>query len=278
MVQLPVSPIHFAPIIYLTPIIFLIRLSIVNMTKSLLLNRYSLKRSQKAAESFYYLIQYTVLFLFSKHLINKTGIAPFSLENFFQFYPQRLHFDSLYSLFFSTEISVYLVSLLFLKLETRTENTDFKEMILHHFITFSLIFTGYSRRHFEYSLLVANLHDVTDLFLESSKVLNYLLGEPVSVISFVMFAVAFFITRIIIFPCYLILPIVNGVGSTYMHNDEIQFSFMERLWFVVILSSLWAIDCYWMSQIVRMIRGMVRLEIHGDIRDREECSGALKDD
>ena len=119
-------------------------------------------------------------------------------------------------IFFDTELSVYIVATLFLFSESRKNNSDFTEMCLHHVITGALILTGYGRRHFNYGLLVANLHDVTDLFLESSKTINYLCGDPWSVITFITFAIAFFYTRLLVFPKYLILPIINGVASMYM--------------------------------------------------------------
>lgn len=101
-------------------------------------------------------------------------------------------------------------------IETRKSNSDFIVMCVHHGVTITLILTGYCLRHFKYGIVVGICHDVTDIFLESSKIINYLIGEPLSLISFLLFAVSFFVARMIIYPTYLILPMILGVPDYYV--------------------------------------------------------------
>ena len=101
-------------------------------------------------------------------------------------------------------------------LETRKSNSDFVVMCVHHCITITLILTGYILRHFKYGIVVGVCHDMTDIFLEGSKIINYLIGEPLSLISFLMFAISFFISRLVIYPTYLILPMILGVPDYYV--------------------------------------------------------------
>lgn len=101
-------------------------------------------------------------------------------------------------------------------IETRKSNSDFIVMCVHHMVTITLILTGYILRHYKYGICVGLCHDVTDIFLEGSKIINYLIGEPFSLISFLMFTISFFISRMIIFPTYLILPMILGVPDYYV--------------------------------------------------------------
>ena len=102
--------------------------------------------------------------------------------------------------------------------ETRKSNSDFKVMLIHHVVTLSLVISGYLARHFNHGLVVAYLHDVTDIFLEFSKLLNYTVGDPWSVFTFFQFMVAFFVTRIVVYPIYIILPMLNRIGETEIYK------------------------------------------------------------
>lgn len=140
-------------------------------------------------------------------------MQPFNFDNFFADYPDRLAWSSNEHKYFMTEMSNYIVALLFLPMETRKRDSDLTIMLVHHITSITLIYSGYQMRHYNYGLLVANIHNMTDIFLEGSKLINYLFGEPWSVISFAAFVIAFFVSRMIIYPLYLIIPIVSGIGD-----------------------------------------------------------------
>ena len=122
-----------------------------------------------------------------------------------------------------------------------------------------------------------NLHDITDVFLEGSKLVNYTIGEPWSVISFASFMLLFFYTRIVIYPAYIMLPTLpwvskipdNEVLSRYPDYDCSYFNF-TRIFFTIVLGGLFVLDVYWIKAIFKMFLGIVKLEVRGDVRDGDE--------
>lgn len=218
-----------------------------------------------------------LLYYFSHTLIKERGIRPYNFEAFFSDYPLRLSFSTNLNKFFISQLTVYLVSLLFLFLETRKNNTDFTVMLMHHVIACTLIVAGYSFRHYNFGLILANLHDVSDIFLEASKIINLTVGEPWSLVTFVLFALTFFIARIVVYPTYLIIPTIFGKCDSLVEErlgagHNCGETSLHRWGFYGVLTSLYVIDVYWMLMIIKMIIGIFKLEVRGDIRDNQENS------
>lgn len=281
MLSLPISWLHYSCLIFTIPIWACIRYILTSFL-CYIAGRTSWASRQpfikeKLAEAGFYLIQYTLLYCFSRALIKERGIQPYNFEAFFSDYPLRLTFSTNLNKFFISQLTVYLVSLLFLFFETRKNNTDFAVMLAHHVIACMLIVAGYSFRHYNFGIILANLHDVSDIFLEASKIINLTIGEPWSLVTFVLFALTFFIARIVVYPSYLILPPILGKCDTLVekrlgvgHNcGETR---LHRWGFYGVLTSLYIIDIYWMLMIIKMIVGIFKLEVRADIRDSQENS------
>lgn len=279
MLSPPINWLHYSCLAFTIPIWAGIRYTLTSFLRYIAGHTVWASRQpvvkEKLAESGFYLIQYTLLYLFSHALIKERGIQPYHFEAFFSDYPLRLSFSTNLNKFFISQLTVYAVSLLFLFSETRKNNKDFTVMLAHHVIACTLIVAGYSFRHYNFGLILANLHDVSDIFLEASKIINLTIGEPWSLVTFVLFALTFFVARIVVYPTYLIVPPILGKCDSLVEKrlgagQNCGETLLHRWGFYGVLTCLYIIDVYWMKMIIKMAIGIFKLEVRGDIRDDQE--------
>jgi hypothetical protein len=114
------------------------------------------------------------------------------------------------------ELGAYFHQLLW----TEVKRKDAIEMILHHVVTIFLIGFSYMINMLRIGSLIIVLHDCADVFLETAKVFNYInkIGKRAWAstycdILFGCFALVFFITRLYIYPCYIIYSIWYEAGA-----------------------------------------------------------------
>lgn len=164
------------------------------------------------------------------------------------------------------EIGMYL-SLLF-SLSTDTKRKDFVEMTCHHIVTILLMTFSWSQGYFRIGTLILLVHDFADIFLELAKTALYLKYQNVCDAMFAVFAVAFGVSRIIIFPFWNIRGVydshiltVNFIGAQYFY--------------LVLLGALQVLHIFWFQTIVRMVfmalkSGEVSKDDRSDDEDDEE--------
>lgn len=106
--------------------------------------------------------------------------------------------------YYHIELGCYIHQLLW----TEVSRSDSVEMIVHHIVTISLIVLSFLTKFMRIGAVILLIHDLADVFLESAKVFNYMaraentrwmkdyIVDPL----FGVFAVTFFITRLVIYP------------------------------------------------------------------------------
>lgn len=138
---------------------------------------------------------------------------------------------------------------------TEVTRSDAVEMILHHFITIALIVCSYLTGFTKVGSIIILLHDIADIFLETAKVFNYCSQKPgykwlkawIVDPMFGVFAVSFFLTRLVYYPYNIIGSVVTeGWGSFTCTVHSCWF-------FVFLLSALQLLHVFWFYLIVRMI-------------------------
>jgi ceramide synthetase len=108
------------------------------------------------------------------------------------------------------ETGVYLSASCFLAFETRKTNADFGIMVIHHAVTITLLFMGWSIKLYNYSIGIAALHDISDVILEYSKIFYYKKFQKTSDVTFTVFTITFMVSRLFVFPKFFILLWYNG--------------------------------------------------------------------
>jgi len=170
-------------------------------------------------------------------------------------------------LYYNIELGCYFHQLLW----TDRNHSDALEMTIHHFVTITLIVISFLSNFYRVGTTILFIHDISDVFLEAAKVLNYTSKPPshrwikpsVDVV-FGIFAFAFFVTRLVIYPAFVL-------RSVYTHAYEMfGFTFFGAYAYTVLLFSLQGLHIFWFYLISLMIYRLVLVGIEKDVRSDDE--------
>ncbi|XP_043833813.1 ceramide synthase 4-like [Dromiciops gliroides] len=166
------------------------------------------------------------------------------------------------------EISFYLSLLLTLTLDVKRK--DFIGQLIHHFITIILIFFSYSANFVNIGALVLLLHDVSDIFLEAYKMLSYAQWKQAREAVFILFALVFLITRLILFPIKVLYT------TYYVAQSKNQF-FFGYYFTTTLMTILQGLNVFWSFLILRMVykflsEGQVQNDVRSDLEEEENMS------
>ncbi|XP_077955186.1 ceramide synthase 2 isoform X2 [Gasterosteus aculeatus] len=141
---------------------------------------------------------------------------------------------------------------------------DFKEQVIHHLATIFLLSFSYCANYIRIGTLVMLLHDSSDILLESAKMFNYGTGwRKTCDTLFVVFAVAFLVTRLVIFPSKIL-------HTTLVLSIEEFQPFFGYYLFNVLLMVLQALHIFWAGLIIRMVYKFQKGKLEKDERSDEE--------
>uniref|UniRef100_A0A8C5LMZ2 TLC domain-containing protein n=1 Tax=Leptobrachium leishanense TaxID=445787 RepID=A0A8C5LMZ2_9ANUR len=186
-------------------------------------------------------------------------------KEFWTNYPQQPLVSSLYW-YYILELGFYCSLLLTLAFDVKRK--DLKEQVIHHFATVFLITFSYCANYIRAGTLVMLLHDSADHILELAKMFNYTKWKRVCDVFFIIFAVVFFITRLVLLPTRIIY-------STYYYSMEIYHPFFGYYFFNALLMVLQILHVFWAYLILRMIyrftfAGTVENDVRSDIEENED--------
>lgn len=128
-----------------------------------------------------------------------------------------------------------------------TRRKDFWEMLTHHVITISLIAISFTSNFHRSGSVILVIINFTIIFLEASKSLKYAKLHKACYTSFIIFAMFWFISRLIIFP-YLV----------YVEITLAREIFPIRLILDLLLICLAILNWYWTYLISVMIIRLIR--------------------
>ncbi len=181
--------------------------------------------------------------------------------------------SSAISFYYNIELGAYIHQLMW----TEVSRSDSVEMILHHLVTILLIVFSYLTSFTRIGSSILLLHDSADIFLESAKVFNYISktsgNKGLSIYCdtlFAIFALTFLVTRLILYPRYLVYSLVyespvmlGGVWPGYWT-------------FAGLLVVLQCLHVFWFYLILRMVYSLLSTGIEKDVRsdDEEEVDDA----
>eukprot|EP00062_Callorhinchus_milii_P026610 gi/632988923/ref/XP_007883370.1/ PREDICTED: ceramide synthase 5-like [Callorhinchus milii] len=145
---------------------------------------------------------------------------------------------------------------------------DFVVMCIHHHVTILLLTIAYVANMIRAGAIVLLLHDAADIFLELAKMANYAKWQRLCNTFFLLFAVVFIVTRLIIYP-------IKSVRSVFYESWEIIGPF--RIWGFInlLLLTLQVMHIYWSYLIIRMVfkafhKGKVSKDDRSDVDSSSE--------
>ena len=168
------------------------------------------------SESSYYCLQYLILASMATVILFRENIRWFDFVSLYRDKVEiKLSGDEnatpsyLHQIYLKLELTIYLSAAIFMLLETRKDYADFWMTVVHHIVTISLISMGYSHFNFNYSVVVAHMHDISDIFLEFSKTVHYSGKKTLPKYTFLIFAISFVIPRCFVYPFFCVFPFVT---------------------------------------------------------------------
>lgn len=176
-------------------------------------------------------------------------------------YP-KLPVGEIHQWYYILEMGFYVSLLLCVSVDVKRK--DFKEQVIHHIATIFLIAFSYCANFVRVGTLVMLLHDSSDFLLESAKMFHYAGWTRLCDSLFVIFALVFLVTRLVVFPGRVLY-------GTLVVSLEFFDPFGGYYFFNALLFVLQALHVFWAYLILRMVYKFVFLgKVERDERSDEE--------
>jgi acyl-CoA-dependent ceramide synthase len=209
-------------------------------------------------EQVYTAIYFSVFGPFGLYVMSKTDIWYFNTTAMFEEFPHREH-EAHFKAYYLLEASYWAQQAIVLVLQLEKPRKDFKELVWHHIITLSLIGLSY-RFHFTHiGLAVYITHDISDLFLATSKTLNYL-DSPLMAPFFTVFVLMWVYQRhyLNLKILWAVLTKFRTVGPFELNWETQQYKcWISQIITFVLLASLQAVNLFWLYLIFRVSKNYV---------------------
>lgn len=168
--------------------------------------------------------------------------------------------------YYIIELSFYW-SLLF-SIASDVKRKDFKEQIIHHVATIILLSFSWFANYVRAGTLIMALHDSSDYLLESAKMFNYAGWKNTCNNIFIVFALVFIVTRLVIMPFWIL-------HCTLIYPLELYPAFFGYYFFNVMMAVLQMLHIFWAYFILRMAHKFITGKLVEDERsDREETESS----
>ncbi|KXX81180.1 Sphingosine N-acyltransferase LAG1 [Madurella mycetomatis] len=201
------------------------------------------------------------------------GLWYFETRGMYESFPHKTH-DAVFKFYYLFQAAFWVQQAIVMILGQEKRRKDFRELIMHHIITISLIGLSY-RFHFTYmGIAVYITHDISDLFLAFSKSLNYL-DHPAQGGSF-----AFCIAVWIYLRHYINLNILYSIATEFRTVGPFELNWetqQYKCWISQaitfgLLAALQALNLFWLYCLFRSAYRFVFLGIAKDDRSEAEES------
>ncbi|XP_029290160.1 ceramide synthase 2 [Cottoperca gobio] len=184
----------------------------------------------------------------------------YNLKEVWAGFPKQSMLPSQYY-YYLLEMGFYLSLLLSLTFDVKRK--DFKEQVIHHIATLTLLSFSWISNYIRIGTLVMAVHDSADILLEGAKVFNYAKWHRTANTMFVVFTALFMLTRLVIFPFWLI-------HCTWVYPLEESAPFFGYYFFNVMLLVLQILHLYWAILISQIVYKFIFSKLDGDDRSDEE--------
>jgi hypothetical protein len=173
--------------------------------------------------------------------------------------------------YYVLEFGWYAMNLVLLFFKKR--RSDFLEMLAHHVITSMLIFTSYAFGFFRIGIVVMNLHNLFDPFLNIAKCCHYAFKGPLHILADVSFgvgAVVFLASRLVMYPYAIYHAWFFTAGA-----DPIWDATVDEWACKILLCMLYPIHLFWFYLILKVAQKAL---IGGTVQNDERSDSESEED
>lgn len=150
---------------------------------------------------------------------------------------------------------------------------DRAEMLTHHAVTFSLILFSYLVGLHRVGVVILVLHDFADPWMEVAKLFNYCKNDLGANICFVIFALAFWGMRLVVYPAFAVYAtIFHGFFCVESCTTKPVYTPMAlHGMFCLLLLVLQGLHIFWGFLIAKMMKeAILESGVKGDIREEKD--------
>ncbi|KAL9086488.1 MAG: hypothetical protein Q9165_007104 [Trypethelium subeluteriae] len=223
-------------------------------------------------EQFYTAIYFAVFGPFGLYVMRYASpIWYFQTAPMFEGFPHREHVG-LFKAYYLLQASYWMQQAIVLCLMLEKPRKDFKELVAHHVITLSLIGLSYRFHFTTMGLAVYITHDISDFFLATSKVLNYI-DSPITGPYFGTFIGIWVYLRhyLNLRILWAVLTEFATVGPYELNWETQQYKcWISQIITFALLASLQAVNLLWLAFILRIAYRYVATNVGKDERSDDE--------
>ncbi|KAI9672440.1 MAG: hypothetical protein M1829_004519 [Trizodia sp. TS-e1964] len=219
---------------------------------------------------------YTALYMgifgpYGLYVMSKTPVWYFNTRSMYEGFPHKTH-SAIFKAYYLLQAAYWAQQAIVIILRLEKPRKDFRELVLHHIITVSLIALSY-RFHFTYcGLAVYITHDISDFFLAISKSLNYI-DSPIIGPFFAIFVCVWVYMRHYINIRILLSILIEfpTVGPFTMDWEAQQYKCrLSQVITFSLLATLQAVNLFWTFLILRIAKNIVFNSAFVDERSEDE--------
>lgn len=226
-------------------------------------------------EQTYAIFYYGITSPLGLYIMKQTPMWFFNTKEFYINYP-HLHHTWLFKFYYLFQAGFWSQQAVVLLLRLEKPRKDFKELVFHHIVTILLVSLSYMFNYTWMGLAIYITMDVSDLFLGTSKTLNYL-NHPLEMPFFILFIFVWIYCR-----HYLNLKILWSVLTEYMTVGPTILDFKTqqyKCWIsqpmvFTLIFALQLVNLYWLFLIFRI---MVRFLLYNVKKDERSDSESESD-
>ncbi|EXF82006.1 TLC domain-containing protein [Colletotrichum fioriniae PJ7] len=207
------------------------------------------------------------------YVMSKTPVWYYSTRGMYEDFPHMTH-EAGFKFYYLFQAAYWAQQAIVLLLGMEKPRKDFKELVGHHIVSLSLIALSY-RFHFTYmGLAVYSTHDISDFFLATSKVLNYIDSPVVGPYFFLFMCVWIYLRH------FINLKIILSLFTEYTTVGPFELNWATQQYKCTLsqyitlglLSSLQALNLFWLFYIFRIAYRFLRYDIAEDDRSDAEVT------
>lgn len=242
--------------------------TLVGLKKTSKINRF--------LEQSYSIFYYGTSGPFGLYVMYYSDLWLFRTDTMYATYPDK-EIDYLYKVFFLGQAAFWAQQSVLLILQVEKPRKDYNELIMHHIVTMLLIWSSYVFNFHKMGLAVYITMDVSDFFLATSKVLNYL-DSPLTGPWFIVFVGVWIYLRhwINMKILWSVLTEFRTMGPYRLNFATQQYKcwISQSITFALIFA-LNLLNCYWLFLILRIL---YRFVADNEARDERSDSEDEDDD
>eukprot|EP01134_Creolimax_fragrantissima_P003877 CFRG3877T1 len=234
---------------------------------------------KKFSESLFKVFYYTSAFVYGVVLLYN---RPWTYDLYECFRNLPFHpVDAGVTTYYIIQLGYYVSCLVMLPWDNKRK--DFAELVIHHLATVALVFFSWYTNYWKVGTIVMVIHDAADVFLEVAKTFNYAGFQDVANHGFTLFAIVFFVTRLVLFPICINSILSDPVREFF---DESFYDYVvgghivvAHVIFSSLLCVLLVLHVFWFSIIAKMAVSMITTEpVSKDVRSDDEYGFTTDDD